>query len=244
MHGLKIHYLVGFWTAITLSAYKIITLLELIFYKCHHQCSCTLLHIFPLPYKTYVHRLIVNHHWSWWLCAICPGLKWKKVRIPAVQKNFTMPYRHYNSFDFQAWCSDWFCSLAAHHTWSKCWLHCLPWTLSSEEHFFLLFLVKHLEELLPQGYSQHWKCVLLWQELYETNVLWHKRRLVSFVVWLKSLMYMTLAGDWAVCEVSCFVELRVQVEPSNFVWPQKWHHTISACGKVVQCRHSSFSLID
>lgn len=36
---------------------------------------------------------------------------------------------------------------------------------------------------------------------------------------------MTFAGDWAVCRVSHFVELRAQVGSSNVVWPQKWHHT-------------------
>ena len=155
-----------------------ITLLELIFYEHHHQCSCTSLHIFP--WKTCVHRFIVNYHWSWPLCIIWPGLKWKKVKIPAVQKHFTMPYRHYNSCDFQAWCSDWFCPLVAHHTWSKHWIHCLPWTLSSEEHFFLLFPVNRLQELLPQGNLQRWKCASLWQEFSKTKVLYHKRRWVSF----------------------------------------------------------------
>lgn len=51
----------------------------------------------------------------------------------------------------------------------------------------------------------------------------------------KSIVHMTFAGDWAVlCGVSRFVELRVQLEPSNVVWLQKWHHTISTCGKVLQ----------
>lgn len=145
-----------------------------------------------------------------------------------------MLYEHFNSVTFRLDIVDWFCLLAVHHTWSNCWLLCLPWTLSSEEHFFLLFLVVHLEELLPQGYLQHWKCVLLWQELYNTTVWSHKRRLVSFAVPLKCLMYMTFAGDFALCRVSRFSVLRALVGLSNVVWPQKWHHTISACGNVVQ----------
>lgn len=120
---------------------------------------------------------------------------------------------------------DWFFPLAAHPTWSKCWLHCLPWTLSSEEHFFLLSLVKHLEELLPQVYSRHWKCAPLWQELYKTNVLFHKRRLVSFVISLKRVMYCTCSlmfhEIWHLLEI----ELCAQVGSSSVVWPQKWHHT-------------------
>ena len=136
---------------------------------------------------------------------------------------------------------DWFCLLAVHHTWSKCWLLCLPWTLSSEEHFFLLFLVMHLEELLPRGYLQHWKCVLPWQELYNTTVLSHKRRLVSFAVPLKCLMYMTFAGYFALSRVSRFSVLRALVGLSNVVWPQKWHHTLMLVD--TWCGHSSFSLI-
>ena len=149
---------------------------------------------------------------------------------------------HYNGCIFWPWWSwshDWFSPLVALHTWWKRSIHCLPWTLSSEEHFCLLFLVKHLEELLPQGNSQHWKCVPLWQEFYKTKDLYQKRRWVFFAFHQNAkwgLMFhkiMTFAGDWAVCGVFRFVELRAQVGPSN-VWPQKWHHTISACGKVVK----------